>query len=89
MGWRRSRTSAGHGGDVAGVLESEGELQVEVAVRDRGEGETGLSSIVQVRADGGKVDERHFAAAAIKLYRRRFGEERKWWNQSISEEEER
>lgn len=81
MGWRRSRTSAGHGGDVAGVLESEGELQVEVAVRDRGEGETGLGSIVQVGANGGKVDERHldFAAVAIKLYRR-FREEREWWN---------
>lgn len=82
MGWRRSRTSAGHGGDVAGVLESEGELQVEIAVGDRGEGETGLGSIVQVGADGGKIDERHldFAAAAIKLYRRRIGEEREWWN---------
>lgn len=82
MGWRRSRTSAGHGGDVAGVLEGEGELQVEVAVGDRGEGETGLGSIVQVGADGRKVDERHldFATVAIKLYRRPFGEERERWN---------
>jgi hypothetical protein len=82
MGRRRSRATAGHGGDVAGVLEGERELQVEVAVRDRGESETGLGSIVQVGADGGKVDERHFdfATVAIKLYRRRFGEEREWWN---------
>mgnify|MGYP001635887026 CR=1 FL=1 len=82
MGWRRSRASAGYRGDVAGVLEGEGELQVEVAVGDRGEGETGLGSIVQVGADSRKVDERHldFATAAIKLYRRPFGEEREWWN---------
>jgi hypothetical protein len=82
MGWRRSRASADHGGEVAGVLEGEGELQVEVAVRNRGEGEAGLGGIVQVGADGRKVDERHldFATAAIKLYRRPFGEEKEWWD---------
>jgi hypothetical protein len=48
-------------------LEGEGELQVEVAVGDGGEGETCLGGIVQMGADRGKVDERHvdFATAVI------------------------
>lgn len=56
---RRCRASAHNGGDVAGVLEGLAQLQVEVAVGDRGETQAGLGGIVQVGAHGGKVDERH------------------------------
>lgn len=55
----RSRASADDGGEVAVVLEREGEFQVELGVGDGGEAETSLAGIVQVRADVGEVDERH------------------------------
>lgn len=53
------RTSAYNGGDIAGVLEGLAEPQVEVAVWDGGETQTGLCGVVEVGAHGGEVDERH------------------------------
>lgn len=56
---RRCRASAHDGGDVAGVLKGQAQLQVEIAVGDRGKTQAGLSGVVQVGAHGSKVDERH------------------------------
>jgi hypothetical protein len=79
MSGGRSRASADHRGNVAGVSESEGKLEVQIAVGDGGESETGPGGIVQVGHSVGEIDERHveFATVAIRPYRRPFGEERK------------
>jgi hypothetical protein len=65
-------------------LEGEAELQVEVAIGDGGESETGLGGIVQMGTDCGEIDERHldFATVAIRPYRWPFGKEG-WWVRSI------
>lgn len=49
------------------MLESLAELQVEVAVWDRREAQTSLARIVEVRAHGRKVDERHVCRSLERL----------------------
>jgi hypothetical protein len=56
---RRRRASSHDGGNVTRVLEGLAQLQVEVAVGDRGKAQTSLGGIVKVRAHGREVDERH------------------------------